>query len=363
MLWLLAGNLRRRWLEYCLVAVAVGVVVAAVLVQRAIAASTQSAVHELAHRLGKNMLVVPASTDMAGFWRGEYGTASLVDSSARTLTSSHLAPHLRAVESRLYGRIRLNDVDVDLVGVDQGWPALGDVAPAVLGRGPAARLGVSTGQLLDLHGVPVFVAGVMESSPDEPENAVLVPLGAAQHILARPGAISALRLGGCWCSLDVAALGKEVERLLPGTRAITVAGMLAAQQGSVAVTNRYAALLQIAAGLIVAALAAAIVGSQARRRNRELALFAAIGSNPAWVATLFTVEAACAGAVGAVMGHVFAQAAATWLGERIVGAPLTVGWELLVPAIVITSGIAAVAAAIPASRAAARDVTAVLREA
>ncbi len=363
LLWLIAGNLRTRWLEYSLVAVAVGLVIAAVLAQRAVAASAQSVVHELAHRLGKNMLVVSAETDMAAFWRREYGPHAMSEDAARTLTTSHLAPHLRAVESRLYGAVRVNGSDLVLIGVDEGWPAYGDVAPAVLGRAAAGRLGIVSGQVLNVQGVPLSVAGVMESSPDEPEDAILVPLATAQRILAKPGTITALRLSGCWCRIDVASLGKEVERLLPGTRAITVAGMLAAQKGSVAVTNRYAAILQLAAGLIVAALAAAVVASQARRRNRELALFSAIGANPAWVATLFTVEAACAGAAGAVLGHVFARAAAGWLGARIVGVPLSVGWDLLVPSVVITSAIAALAAAIPAVRAASRDVTAVLREA
>jgi hypothetical protein len=363
MFWLLTGNLKRRWLEYGLVAAAVGLVVAAVLAQRAVAASAQSAVHELAHRLGKNMLVVPAGTDITGFWRGEYGPPSMPEGAARTLTASHLAPHLRAVESRLYGRVRLNGADVALVGVDRGWPAFGDVAPAILGRTAATRLGAMPGQMLDVGGSPVSVAGILEASPDEPEDGVFVPLATAQRALAQPGAVSALRLGGCWCSIDVAALGKEVERLLPGARAITVTGMLAAQQGSVAATNRYAALLQIGGALIVAALAAGIVASQARRRNRELALFAAIGANPTWVAALFTAEATLATALGAVLGNVVARALAASLGERILGAPLVVGWDLLVPAVAVTSGVGALAAAVPALRAASRDVTEVLREA
>jgi ABC-type antimicrobial peptide transport system permease subunit len=70
-----------------------------------------------------------------------------------------------------------------------------------------------------------------------------------------------------------------------------------------------------------------------------------------------------AGAAGAVLGHAFALAAGGWLGTRLLGTPLTLGWELLAPSVLITAAIAAAAAAIPAARAAARDVTTVLREA
>jgi len=365
MIWIIVGSLRRRWAEYGLVAVAIGILVAAALAQRALAASTQIAVHELAHKLGKNMLVVPAETEMSAFWRREYGTAGIAGDAADRLQRSHLAPHLRAVESRLQGAVRVNGADLVIVGTDAGWPGAvsGDVAPAVLTRAAADRVGVRTGGTLNVQRVPVFVAGIAESSAGEPEDALFVPLAAAQRILGRPGEVNALYLGGCWCRIDVATLGKEVERLIPGTRAITVAGMLAAQQGTVAVTSRYALLLQLASGIGIALLVTGVVASQARRRNREIALFSAVGANPAWVAALFTIEAVVAGAAGAVLGHVFAIVTAGWLGTRLVGAPLTVGWDLLGPSIAISCGIAAVAAAIPAARAAARDVTAVLREA
>jgi ABC-type antimicrobial peptide transport system permease subunit len=45
------------------------------------------------------------------------------------------------------------------------------------------------------------------------------------------------------------------------------------------------------------------------------------------------------------------------------GTPLALGWDLLVPAVAATFALAAVAAAIPAVRAARRDPVAVLKEA
>ena len=41
-----------------------------------------------------------------------------------------------------------------------------------------------------------------------------MPLAAAQRVLGRPGELSALRLGGCWCRIDVATLAGEVEKLV-----------------------------------------------------------------------------------------------------------------------------------------------------
>jgi putative ABC transport system permease protein len=364
MLWLIVGNLRRRWLEYALATVAIALVVAVVVVQRSMAASTESTVHELAHRLGKNMLVVPVDTDMAGFWRHEFGRSSLRDDAARQVMSSPLAQHVTAVESRLYGTAPVKGVQVLVVGQDVGWTdADYDVSPAVFGAAAARRLGAVPGQILPLGGIPVAVTAIAESPPDDLGDAVFVPLATAQRILRRPGAITALRLGGCWCRIDVATLGKEIERLIPGTKAMTVAGVLSAQKGSIAETGRYAALLRIASAAIVAALIAALVASQARRRVREVALLSAVGANPGWIGMIFTAEAGLTGAAGALVGYLLAVSSGPWLGRLVFGTPLPVAWDLLVPTVAITLVISIFAAAIPAARAAFSDPSVILREA
>lgn len=358
-------SLRRRWVEYGLVAVAIGIVVAAVLVQRSTSASAQKAVHELAHQLGSNMLVVPEKTDMAAFWNNEYGGEVLPSNPADRLRDSPVAQHLRTLESRLQAKVQVNGKEVVLVGTDVGpfGAEPGDVVPAVLTRWAARQLGAEQGFVLNVQGVPVSIAAVIDGVSGHPGDGVYVPIAGAQRILRKPGAVNALQLSGCWCSIDVATLGRDVERTLPGTRSLTVAGMLAAQKGSVAVAERYAALLQTGCAVAVALLVLGVVASQARRRNCELALFSAIGANPVWVAALFTVEAAVAGGAGAVLGHVFVHVGGGWLGTRLVGAPWVVDWALLGPIVAITSAIAAIAGAIPAMRAASADVTTILREA
>src|SRR5512143_1455320 len=73
------GDLRRRWVEYALGAAAVALVVAALVTHRAVTASAEESVHELAHRLGQNMLVVPAASDLGAFCAQRYGPESLPD--------------------------------------------------------------------------------------------------------------------------------------------------------------------------------------------------------------------------------------------------------------------------------------------
>ena len=94
------GDLRRRWAEYALGAAAVALVVAALVTHRAVTASAEVSVHELAHRLGRNMLVVPASTDLAAFHAQRYGPDALPDTFPDTIRSSRVAQHVQSIEAR-----------------------------------------------------------------------------------------------------------------------------------------------------------------------------------------------------------------------------------------------------------------------
>jgi predicted lysophospholipase L1 biosynthesis ABC-type transport system permease subunit len=360
---LLSGDLRRRWVELALAALVVAVVVAGIVAHRAVTSSAESAVHDLAHRLGRNMLVVPAETDLAAFYRQEWGVGpGLPDTVPDAIRASPLATHIRSVEARLYGRAKVGAADVIVVGEELDWPRSGDVSSSFVGPEAARRLGVAPGQPLRIGDEVVNVIGIASPAPDGLDAGVFVPLAVAQRILKRPGELSALRLAGCWCRIDVASLASEVEKLLPGTRAVTVAGIIRAQKGAVSTMQRYSAILHGVGIAVVAVVIATIVASQVRRRSREIGLLVAIGAPPWSIVALFTAQAAVAGAVGGALGYLLSIPAARWLGTASLGAPLHAAPGVVLPAIGLAALASAVAAFVPATRAAALDPTVVLRE-
>ena len=362
-MWMLfLGDLRRRWVEYLLGTVAVTLVVAGLVTLRAVTSSAEDAVHDLAHRLGRNMLVVPEAIDLAAFHGQRYGAEALPDSSPGALRSSAVAQHIRSVEARLYGNVKAGDGEVIVVGQDVDWPSLGEVEPAVLGPAAARTLGASAGGTFRLGDRTFSVLQVSDAPADGLDAGIFMPLAAAQRVLGRPGALSALTLGGCWCRVDVATLAAEVEKILPGSRAITVAGMVKAQKGSVEAMKRYSTVLNLTGLAVVALVVGALASSQARRRSRELGLLVAIGVPPRALARLFTLQAAAAGALGGAAGWALAFPLTRRLGSALLGSPLVPTPELLLPVVGLAALVSAVAATVPANRAAALDPTVVLRE-
>ena len=360
---LLWADLKRRWLEYLLGAAAIALVVAGLVTQRAVTVAADDSIHDLAHRLGKNMLVLPAGVDPGEFHRQRYSGPGLSDRAPDLIRDSPLRRHIQAIEARLYGNASPGGVPVIVVG-DASFspPAPPGLAGAYLAPAAARKLGAVPGSRIDLGPAALAVLGVAREAPEGLDDAVFVPLEAAQRILGRPGEVNAMRLGGCWCRTDVPALASDVEKLLPGTRAVTVAGMLKAQTGSVATMKRYAWALLSAGAVLVAGVVAALVASQARRRRRELGLLVAVGAPPAGLAGAFTLQAALAGALGGLAGWSLAVPATGWLGARTLGTSLAAPADLLVPAVVLSALVSALAAFFPARRAAALDPTQVLRE-
>lgn len=361
---LVFGQLRKHWLEHLIGAAAIALVIAALVAQRAVTSSADAAVHELAHRLGKNMLILPAGADIAGFHRQRYGSASMADDLPQRILSSPLSQHVRAMQAELYGHAAVGGLPGIVVGGDGSWPTppVPGTAPAFAGGEVAKRLGLGTGSLLDVGGVMLSVVGVADPAPDGLDEALFVPLHAAQAILGRPGQINALRLGGCWCRLDIAALAAEVEKLLPGTRAVTVAGVVRAQKGAVATMKRYSGWIDAAGLTLVICVIVGLVSSQARRRLREVGLLAAIGAPPVRIATVFAAQAAVAGGVGGLGGWLAAVPLTRQLSERILGATATPSLDLVLPAVILCALGSGAVALVPAGLAASIDPTVVLRE-
>lgn len=367
MLVLFLKSLVHRWTELLLTSVLVAGVSATLTTQRALSTSTDTQVHDLAHKLGKNMLVVPAATNLSDFYAMEYGPASLPDSYADRIVKSEPGKSISLIQSRLYGNIAPKDVPLVLVG-DRTTKAGRVLDPfssdrVTMGESAASKLGIKTEDRFEVNGAQLTVAGVSNKPPDGLDVGVFGPLDLAQDVLDRPGQINAMRLAGCWCRLDVPQLGKQVEEVLPGARAVTIAGMLSAQKGTVATAKRYSAVtLAVALGLI-AAMVVALIASQARRQLRQIGLLLATGATAWFVVVLFISRAAIVGLLGGLGGYWLGYPLTEEIASRMIGVVLPVPTGLLMPTVLLAITVSVVSGIVPAVWAARVDPTRVLREA
>ncbi len=366
MLLLFFRSLRYRWLEYLLAAVIVMLVIATLTVQRSLSSSTEDQIHSLAHKLGKNMLIVPSETDLAEFYSMRYGSVSMPDTYPEKVQSSRVGQHIRSLQSRLYANVATGGTALTLIGERRvmGGRQFGAFPrdQALIGETAARKVGVSRFDDLEINNHSLTVAGVIRNPPEELDVGVYTSLETAQATLDRPGEINAMRLAGCWCRLDVPGLAAEVEQILPGTRAITVAGMMKAQKGTIVEAKKYSLITLTVAILLIGGIMIALMLSQVRRQAREIGLLLATGATPRHIALLFVASAAMAGGVGGLAGYYLGIPLTAKVASALIGLPMSVSENLLGMTLVFSILVSSLAAFPPAAYAARLDPAEVLRE-
>lgn len=366
MIRLFFSSVRFRWFEFMAGALVVAIVVAALVVQNSLSASAEGQVHDLSHNLGKNMLVVPEATDMFDFYTQRYDDATMPEDYPDRIRTSNLAQHIRGIQPLLFGNLEVDGIPLVIVGQKGLFPALngerGAVSKVLLGDEAANRLGLKLNDTLVVGDVSLVVAKVAGSMREGFDVAVVTELSVAQRLLGRPEAINAMRIGGCWCRTDVPALAADVQNLLPGTRAITVAGVLKSQKGIIARVAEYSKILHGFALFLIAGLIAALTYNQMRRQTREIGLLLAMGTRPSRITALFVTTAVLVGTMGAVIGIFLSFPLAEYYASRILGYAVPVSLELVSPILFAVIGMSLLSSLIPAIRAGRLDPTIVLRE-
>jgi putative ABC transport system permease protein len=361
-------SLRYRWFEYTLAGTVVAVVIAVVISVRTLSVQVDKQIHDLTHNLGGNMLVVPAGTNLADFYAFKYGDSSMPESYIEKIQNSKL--NIGFIQSRLYGNVEVDATPLVLVGektISRG----NEYSPVsresvIVGESVFSGSGMKETGNLNIQGesrtFQTPVDRVINPAPDGLDIGLFTSLGMSQKVLNKPGEINAMRLGGCWCSVDVTVLASQVEDTLPGTKAITVEGMIKAQKGTVETVKRYSAIIYAVAIILIIVIVSILISSQVRRQKRQIGLLLAIGTAPYIVSLLFIIKAGLVGVIGSLLGYLLGYPLINNVGSVLMGTSLSIPEGSLLIVLIASLTVSILSALFPALHAARLDPTEILRE-
>ena len=305
---------KRHLVDNLLGSLALGLILSIVVVYKTLTGPFENTVHTLSHRLGRNMLVLPSGLPVIDFYKKEFGDHTMPEDYPDRLRNSRLRQHISRIQARLYGSLMLGDREVVVAGAAgyAGVPAVSEDLKEILKSSGNKRLVLNDVTLGRFR----WTDGITEDLD------VLLSLGDAQRVLERDG-INSMRLSGCWCKIDVTQLARDVENLLPGTRAITLKRVLKAQKGVLDVVKRYALILWVVILALVVAIVSLIVGSQFRGFTREAGLLLAIGISPLSIMGGFLSNAIFVGSLGGILGFLTGNGLGRWVLPDMVGLQLS----------------------------------------
>jgi putative ABC transport system permease protein len=386
-------GLRARPLRAALSALGIAIGTAAIVAVLGLSSSSQAGLLAEIDRLGTNMLTLEAGQSITGqdaqLPREAPGRITLLDH-VEQVANTALIKSAGVFRSRLIpatntGGLQVRATSPNLLtvlntGLARGaWlnPGTAREPVAVLGATAAQRLGIDRvfpGQRVWLGGQWFAVAGILESSPLEPDVdlSALIGYPAAQRYLGYVSLVGGARETGPPSSIYVRAATDhvaQVQALLAATANPQAADEVDVSQPSDALTARAAAAgafdslflgLGIVALIVGAVGVANIMIISVLERRSEIGLRRALGATRSQIRTQFLAESILLAAIGGIVG-VLAGVLATvvYAGSK--------HWHIVIPAEAWTGGIAsailigAVAGLTPAIRASRLPPTVALR--
>src|ERR1700683_319957 len=226
-----------------------------------------------------------------------------------------------------------------------GWPADGS-QNGLLGHRLAAKLNQKAGDTIDVSGRQLIVSGVFSTGGAE-DDQIVAPLGLAQQILGKPGAVRRVYVSALtkppdalsvrdpktmtpevydrwYCSPYVQSIAYQLQEVIPHSHAEQIR-QVAQNEGTVLSRIKGLMLLITLAPLFASALAVSAAMAKAIFERRvEVGLMKALGAGNLAVSAIFFAEALLLALVGGVAGFSAGALLARQIGRSIFNSQISI---------------------------------------
>jgi putative ABC transport system permease protein len=221
----------------------------------------------------------------------------------------------------------------------------------LLGERLAVKLSAKSGDSITLSGQPLRVSGIVSTGGSE-DDEVIAPLGVAQEILGKPGAVRQVYVSAItkpedafarrdpksmsgaiydrwYCSPYPQSIAFQLQEAIPHSHAEQIR-QVSQNEGAVLTRIEGLIFLITLAALFASALAvSAAMATAIFERRAEVGLMKALGAGKLVVASIFFAEAALLALAGGTLGFALGTVLAHQIGHSIFNSEISIPPVLL----------------------------------
>jgi putative ABC transport system permease protein len=236
-----------------------------------------------------------------------------------------------------------------------------DADAILVGAEVAQALAVKVGDSLTILGKWFIAEAILPITGTVDDGRIFAHLHTVQKIAGKDSVLHSIEIVGC-CSAISKGLIKQVNKLLPDAKVVTISQIVSTQIRANTVMKRISLIMLVVILVVGGASIANYMFANVYERRREIGIYMAMGANSSWILKLFLLKALIIGLSGGVFGYISGSGLAAILGPRLAGVPVLPLPIYALYSMVISTVIAFVASAIPAFNATKIDPSLIMKE-
>jgi putative ABC transport system permease protein len=386
------NNLKRRKIKMLFLMLGLIVGVATVVSFVNILKAMEVELGDRIDEFGPNSIILPRSEGLDMNYNDTMGTDVTFDIQKLTMedipkiSASSVGEYINIISPKLVGAVETNQQKTIIVGIDsreeftqKPWLSLKqqnnttniqelsfiELPPenVILGSSAAKALNVNPGELLLLDNKEFKVFGILNELGSEDDGLIYANLIEVQTLLNKPNELSMIEVSAYCNNCPIEEIVVGLEESLPNSSVTALRQAAVFREETIGQFSKFGLVLSGMVLLIAAMVVLKTMLSSITERTREIGIFRAIGFRRAHIIKIIFIEVGLIGLISGILGFLIGSLAATYAGPYMaeLQGQIPIDLQMLLPAILLSVGLAIVVSAYPAIKAARLDPAEALR--
>lgn len=386
------NNLKRRKIKMLFLMLGLIVGVATVIAFINIVKAMELELGDRIDEFGPNSIILPRSEGIDLNYNDtmdpdiSFDIQKLTMEDIPKIKASSVGEYINIISPKLVGAVETNQQKTIIVGIDskeeftqKPWLSLKQQDDTtniqelsfielpsenvILGSSAAKALKVNPGELILLDNIEFKVFGILNELGSEDDGLIYANLDEVQVLLNKPNELSMIEVSAYCNNCPIEEIVVGLEESLPNSSVTALRQAAVFREETIGQFSKFGLALSGIVLLIAALVVLKTMLSSITERTREIGIFRAIGFRRGHIVKIIFIEVGLIGLISGILGFLIGSLVATYVGPYMaeLQGRIPIDIQMLLPAILLSVGLAIIASSYPAIKAARLDPAEALR--